>query len=763
MKFIKPTLFLIGLSLLSQAALQAELQLSISPDRSSDPNKPLVRELTISNDSNEPAELDIQFSIQPDPQFAVPSQVKSSSSPIEIPSTGSVVDQVNLTAQVGANESKTIELKSNEPLEVGFYLLGATISDVGQNQYYLITVHQIVLHEALPEINADSRFGMNVSNLDYIDMNRRLGVGWIRFENLKWAFINPGKDQFAFDGSVGPWHVKMDETLSSYKEAGFQTVGYFLKTPWWASSAPSDVKRSRKLAYPPADYANYADAVFQTIARYGSVEHPESELKSKNKKSGLGTLNMLEFWNEANLNNPKWGFWVGTQPEYFEMFRPAAEAAKKADPDTMISHSSYAGLGLDLVDQLRTYTYEDGSHPLDYTDIINVHLYTGKQLPELAAQDPNAQRTGKSMKGTPRIESDLAALNIWRNQFKPGTEIWLTETGYDVGGPIGGTLRMQAAKLPRALMMSMANGVDKIFWYREKGSDPSMHGGAGLLANDELPQPSWLTFATLIRELHGADRNDCLQLPYPDENIRLYLWKTDQGPVLTAWAIQNGGTVDLPLGKVTQTDAFGYKSEVTLDSPWEVNDFPIYLSGIELSGRLLELKDQAVQLKTAEMRMIEASKDMNYALLDFGSQDSPGLLRGHGIIRPFETYTSEDTYEAGAQNGFSKPARQDGTVGHLARYPLFSDYTRFDANTEFTVELDPGTYEVEGRAKQVSKGELLLQITDASGKTEGYQIGKPEGILPNIGGVFTVKQGPVRIHCNGYMDLSWLSLVEVQE
>ena len=47
---------------------------------------------------------------------------------------------------------------------------------------------------------------------------RRLGVGWVRFENMKWPFVSPEPHKYAFDGSVGPWHVNTDEILRSYRQ-----------------------------------------------------------------------------------------------------------------------------------------------------------------------------------------------------------------------------------------------------------------------------------------------------------------------------------------------------------------------------------------------------------------------------------------------------------------------------------------------------------------------------------------------------------------
>ena len=85
-------------------------------------------------------------------------------------------------------------------------------------------------------------------------------------------------------------------------------------------------------------------------------------------------------------------------------------------------------------------------------DVVNVHFYSGRSEPETTGWDPNVARSGPSIGGTSYPE-ELESLVAWRDKLKPKAEVWLTETGNDVGGPIGLTERHQAAKLPRCIML----------------------------------------------------------------------------------------------------------------------------------------------------------------------------------------------------------------------------------------------------------------------------------------------------------------------
>jgi hypothetical protein len=423
-------------------------------------------------------------------------------------------------------------------------------------------------------VSRASRFGINASDVKLAPLHGRLGVGWVRFENLKWPMVSPKPGEYRFDGSVAPWHVDVDRILEAYTEEGMSVLPFLFMTADYASSAKPDVAANRRPFYAPADYATFGDFCFQTAARYGSAAHAADVLKTADKRSGLKRLHTFEIWNEPNLNAPSWGPWVATMEEYFELFRVAAEAVKRADPTATVTNAGYAGLEAETVAGLATYRYKDGKRPLDFVDVLNVHYYSGRTPPEVARIDINVQRGPKREGMT--YEEHLKRLVRWRDEHKPGLPIWLTETGYDTAGPYGVSERLQAARLPRVVMMALGEGIEKVFVYREKGSKPSHHAASGLLRDDNSVKPSWQTYATLIRALDGAVEGR--RLEHPDANVRVYEWRTRDGRATTAaWVIDGEGKLGLDLGPSVVTDAFGARRRADVRSDFPLSAFPVYL------------------------------------------------------------------------------------------------------------------------------------------------------------------------------------------
>jgi len=421
---------------------------------------------------------------------------------------------------------------------------------------------------------------MNASEPSLAPMLRRLGVGWVRFENMKWPMASAGPGQFRFDGGVAPWHVNHDAIFEAYTREGMSVLPFLFLTAEHASSAAAPIPKGRWGSYPPRDYGTFAEFCFQTVARYGTAAHPEAALKTNDHKSALGRISTFEIWNEPNLNAPGWGPWVAPIEQYFDLFRPAAEAVKRADPKALVTNGGYAGIKVETVDKLQSYRYPDGKRPLDFVDVLNVHYYSGRQAPETATIDTNVHRDVLGKGPGITYEDDLRSLVKWRDQYKPGLPIWLTETGYDSAGPFGTDERIQAARMPRVIMLALANGMDKVFLYREKGSAASQHAASGIIREDESVKPSWLTYATLIRALDGATR--ATRLAHTDANVRVYLWEGPAGkPVLTAWAIDDvPATLGLDLGACTITDAFGHHGKAAVAKDQRVTIFPTYITDI---------------------------------------------------------------------------------------------------------------------------------------------------------------------------------------
>ncbi len=539
-------------------------------------------------------------------------------------------------------------------------------------------------------LSPNSPFGLNGSSFDLFDINRRLGVSWIRWENLKWTFIADASDHFAFDGAIAPWRVSQDNYMAEYQKRGMRILSYTFQTPSWSTTAPEGTEKNRQ-GWPPKNYADYGEAMYQIAARYGTRTVPKDTLLTDDKKSGLGQIGVFQMWNEPNLVGPGWAPWVGSMNEYFEIFRLGAEGVKRADPKAVVSHAGLAGIGVGLVDTLRTYTYADGKHPLDFTDLITVHFYSGRQNPEVATRDPNANRTGRTIDGQPTFPEQIRELTDWRDRYAPGKPVWVTETGNDVGGPMGLGEREQAAKLPRVTMLHLACGVEKVFIYRERGSTASQHAGAGLLRNDNSLRPSWFTVATLIRQFEGVDLKSALRLDVGDPNVWAYLWTRSEKPFLTAWTVE--GTASIQVSACRQVDAFGAETALKDNATVNLSIFPVYLGDFTLDATWQARVNAAKEQERLRKESIKRDETRRAYLFDFGSTQHVGTLT-LGTIRPYTAVMSTDQYDEQKGYGFQPgPASRDD-VAHWIPDVRTKDNTRIRDNTTFRFKVVPGKYQL---------------------------------------------------------------------
>jgi hypothetical protein len=582
------------------------------------------------------------------PLFAMPCRLSvydgTAGETWELPRIGETMGGGRQVAEVAAGSSATVDLVIDRPLPPGLYLLAVRLERGAPRQ--LLYHRVLVLPAPIAKVSAESRFGINAANGDWAPILRRLGVGWVRFENLKWPFVSPAPGVYRFDGSVKPWQVNEDAIFKGYADKGLNILPFLFETANYASSAAVGVKEDRRAFYPPKDPRQFGEFAFQVSARYGSMRHPARVLKTPDARSALGYLHVYEIWNEPNLTDPNWGGWVGTSGQYLEMFRVAAEAVRRGDPAAKVTNAGFAGIQVKTVDQLRTYTYRDGKHPLDFTDILNVHFYSGRVPPELATDDFNANQSGDI-----KAEDEFRRLVAWRDAHKPGMPIWLSETGYDSAGPYGTDERTQAARLPRVVMLALANGMDKVFVYRESGSTASMHAASGVLRDDGTFKPSFLTYATLIRELDGV-QGRAVKLPYADKNVRLYAWQCGKETMLTAWTIEGDGKLDLDLGQATVIDAFGHRQERNLSSGLALSPYPVYIRDISngRAVRSLQARAQANEARRNQRRR-QWAKATAYLFKFGGAAD--GVTLDVGRERPFTPVLARDVYAAEKGFGFA--------------------------------------------------------------------------------------------------------------
>jgi hypothetical protein len=700
-------------------------------------------QVVLTNRGTVPVSCKVTFALQAVPALFPEGASKESG---ELPKVGDMVQQGALSADLKPQTSTTLDLALNQPLKTGAYLLACRVEAGASRQ--LQYRHLFVMPETLKSVSAESRFGINAARGEWAPMLRRLGVGWVRFENLKWPFVSTEPGVFRFDGSVKPWVVNVDSILKSYADAGLNVLPYLFLTAGYASNASPDIAADRRQAYPPKDPRDFGEFAFQVAARYGTKKVPADALKTSDGQTGRGYLNHYEIWNEPNLTDAGWGAWVGTMPQYLELLRAAAEGIHRADPAAKISNSGFAGIQVKAVDPLRSYTYADGKHPLDFVDILNVHYYSGRIAPEIATDDFNAHQSGNTT-----VEEDLRRLLAWRDANKPGLPVWLSETGYDSAGPYGTDEYTQSARLPRMVMLALASGLDKVFVYRESGSTPSMHAAAGLLRDDGTYKPSWFTYATLIRELDGV-RGGAVRLPYLDQNVRLYKWQVGEKPVLTAWVIEGTGKLSLNLGKASVTDAFGGRRALDLSGGLDLSVFPVYIRDYSNAQALEPLEKQAAQEEKISQERRKRLAGLRATLFKFGP-GAESVSEDVGGERFFTTVQPGDVFDASKGYGFLKegaePVERKWIANELDRMAV-----KVSPGQGFRFRLKPGRYALR---LGISPFEENLRVT-LQGAAGGEQILKPaKGDVTAEASVEATDQD-LTLQVDGYGLLRWLTAIE---
>ncbi|UCG56480.1 MAG: hypothetical protein JSU70_16655 [Phycisphaerales bacterium] len=671
---------------------------------------------------------------------------------IALPQVGPVLDNGSLKITVAPRSFNLVDIPARAILKSGACLFGVEAAWSDRRTVACRHIYAALQTDPLL-VSADSRFGLNAAHGPLAAKLRGLGVGWVRFENMKWPFVSPEPHKYAFDGSAGPWHVSTDDVFQTYSQNGLNILSYMFLVPEWASSAPPGTKDDRIITFPPKDPALFGEFCFQVAARYGNTEHPAEALLSSDKKSGLGLVHYYEMWNEPGLN-PKpdaaWGGWSAPLDEYYKMMRYGAEAIKKADPTATVTSAGYAGIATEIVNRLRTYKYADGKCPLDFVEVINVHYYSGQNPPETARDDGNAGPTS----GT-TFPQDTEALAVWRDKYAPQMPIWMTETGYDSAGPFGTTEAIQAARLPRVVMLCLAFGVDKVFVYRESGSTPSMHACSGLLRNDFTEKPSWFTFGTLVRQFKKI-KGRAVRLPHEDENVWLLKWNEGRKALLTAWAVEGNARLGLNLGPCEITDAFGATFDSEDTSELEITPLPIYVRDMDdnpgWKTMLADYEVRQLELKGRRDRAVACRK----YLYDFGTPDRVGEYILEGIRFPYTPVKAAGVWDRARGYGFNIPAMSDENR-QWVRSKLDGDGCRIGGGIQFQFRVEPGAYHLSlGFGPFEDTGVVVIEgLKEPLKMLVSREQGLAEADLVVIGTAATLT-----VSHKGYGDIRWLSLVE---
>ncbi|MFI4911127.1 MAG: endo-1,4-beta-xylanase [Sedimentisphaeraceae bacterium JB056] len=316
-------------------------------------------------------------------------------------------------------------LKKHMPLtlpvtEKGYYKLTANLTFPGGSQRCNFAFAVIDVNRSRPK--DEGYFGVCTSshNLQR-QLKRAAAIGINNFrvhESLNWKNIEPEQGKYVWPDSAG---------YEAYSNKGFNILVYFdgiwQGQPDWAKGLDEKEK----------------------LKRYGifcarAVEHYK------------GIIEDFEVINEP------WGH-IGAE-EYYDILRAVYPKAKAANPDAnMAAVTGYHGPQIDFMKKTMT----NGS--LDYMDVYTLHPYPRPMQPE------------------PVLVNILQEASGWLDQQGWDKPVWITEMGWTTsGGELlptriprpaarNNTELERAMYIVRANIISIANGVDRIYWFFYSGDN----------------------------------------------------------------------------------------------------------------------------------------------------------------------------------------------------------------------------------------------------------------------------------------------------
>lgn len=323
-------------------------------------------------------------------------------------------------------------------------------------------------------------------------------------------------------------------------------------------------------------------------------------------------IGAVEVWNEYN------GTWCegpcrSDRPAFYtRMLADTYATAKRRRPDVTVAGGAVIGVPIPYLRQLA----EDGA--LRSLDALVVHPY--REVPE----------------GVDRAIARVRALAAAYG--RPDLPIWVTEFGRKETGP--DARRRVAAYLVRHATQQIAAGVDRLYWYLAR--DYQSFDGMGLLREADsplgpyAPTPAYVAYATLIRQLSGAESGG-----RADTDPRTYLYRFVQNgkPVAVVWS--PGGEARLSLatdGPLQVVTMSGAASRLASDGgrvELAIGPDPVYVRGD--FGAVRDLRPERL-ITDAALSFGDTQGEDGWS---YGVYDGDGKGHGNGAT-PAGAYSDDD-------------------------------------------------------------------------------------------------------------------------
>nr|WP_246362648.1 DNRLRE domain-containing protein [Paenibacillus alba] len=414
--------------------------------------------------------------------------------------------------------------------------------------------------------------------------------------------------------------------------------------------------------------------------REGFANHAKAILDAYNGADATAPsythfLKQVEVYNEFNIGFGDRGTGpADSKPEYyFPILKKTYETVKSAHPDTIVSGMSTAGVPMSWLESVMKLG------GLNYMDALTIHPYVYPKDPELLV---------KSIKDV----NDLV------RKYNGGNTIplWLSEIGWPTHNSLSGVSEKKSADdLVRGYVLSLANGVEKIYWYdlmNDGVNKSNNEDNFGLIRNkaDELgaytPKPAFTAYAVMIRQLSGASFNTDLSAA---GSYYHYLFKKGSEDVRAAWAVQPR---PVAIGTQTPIRIVDYMGNETVYTPVRgkvhltLNSEPIYIH-----GAIESMQEDRTFVLAGETSLIREEGKLKLSVTNTDNVPLSGMIEVNGRNYPFAAAAN-----ATANLSIQVPGQDhEGSMSVRGRLtsadgnPLGLVYADIPFRKPFTVELKP--------------------------------------------------------------------------
>jgi xylan 1,4-beta-xylosidase len=269
-----------------------------------------------------------------------------------------------------------------------------------------------------------------------------------------------------------------------------------------------------ELSFMPAKLASGAKTIFWYK---GNTTPPSSMAQWGELVGALGKhcvdrygINEVASWNFEVWNEPNIGFWSGTKPEYFELFRQSATALKNVDKQLRVGGPSTAQAA--WVGDLLAYCSEQNV-PIDF---VSSHIYPDDPQKAVFGEGVHVPFEDVIPKALQKMQSEIGASKL------PKIPLYITEWSSQNPAFIAHTIK---GTIGLADILSYWT-FDNVF--EELGVPRGfMNQSFGLLGMRGVPRPSYHAF-TLLHKLGDvelkSDSDAVLATRRGDRTLAILIW-----------------------------------------------------------------------------------------------------------------------------------------------------------------------------------------------------------------------------------------------